>query len=326
MSRTLSIPIRQTITLPDDWQACRTPQELSYWLISQFDEFEHEVETLAADIATLQGDLASLTTDVGNIDVRLVTIESQMSSVIASLGTINEQINDQTTGILARLTLLEQSYSGLSYDVASLDNTVNAPTTGLAARVAAIETDLTSIHDALITQGTDIAALKPDVAALKTTVGDSTSGLVKKTNDLDTEINGANGLDDRVTALENAGGGGKYLHRAHLHLKFQTIGDLAENIPLEFINENSGTYGTPNQFIEAWRASFGLNTTNTTKSFIGTYVIANGSQNIWLRIYTSNSPLIKALSFAVNTSTNAWSSSDMAVADWSLISQSVIAL
>lgn len=212
MSRTLSIPVRQTITLPDNWQACRTPQELSYWLISQFDEFEHEVGTLAADVAALQSDLASLTTDVGNIDVRLVTIESQMSSVIASLGTINEQINDQTTGILARLTLLEQSYSGLSYDVASLDNTVNAPTTGLAARVAAIETDLTSIHDALISQGTDILTLQTDTAALKTTVGDSTSGLVKKTNTLEAKIDGPNGLDDRVTALEQGGGGKVYQH------------------------------------------------------------------------------------------------------------------
>ena len=61
MSRTLSIPIHQTITLPDEWQACRTPQELSYWLISQFDEFEHEVETLAADVALFEKTLADET-------------------------------------------------------------------------------------------------------------------------------------------------------------------------------------------------------------------------------------------------------------------------
>lgn len=34
----LNIPVHQTITLPDAWQACRTPQELSYWLIAKFNE------------------------------------------------------------------------------------------------------------------------------------------------------------------------------------------------------------------------------------------------------------------------------------------------
>lgn len=43
------------------------------------------------------------------------------------------------------------------------------------------------------------------VTALESTVGDASSGLVKDVNDLETETGS---LDDRVTALEQGGGGG----------------------------------------------------------------------------------------------------------------------
>ena len=201
MSRTLLIPVRQTITLPDNWQACRTPQELSYWLISQFDEFEHNVETLAADVAALQSGLASLGDTVSNIDARLVVVEGQ--------------INDPVDGILAALAALAAADAEINAHLDDTDHNVSANAAGiyqLNVDVTAINADLVNIHDALIMEGTDIAALK-------TTVGDSTSGLVKKVNDLDTEINGANGLEDRVEALEQSGGGGAvYQHKMYVNV------------------------------------------------------------------------------------------------------------
>lgn len=202
MSRTLSIPVHQTITLPDNWQACRTPQELSYWLISQFDEFEHEVETLAASFATLQGDVDNLEDTVSNIDTRLVVVEGQ--------------INNPTDGILATLAALATADAAINAHLDDTDHNVSANAASiyqLNVDITAINADLVNIHDVLITYGSDIAALQTDTAALKTTVGDSTSGLVKKTNDLDAEINSPNGLDDRVTALEQGGGGGGTLYR-----------------------------------------------------------------------------------------------------------------
>ena len=48
-------------------------------------------------------------------------------------------------------------------------------------------------------------ALASRVTALETTVGDASSGLVKDVDDLETETGS---LDDRVTALEQGGGGG----------------------------------------------------------------------------------------------------------------------
>ena len=168
MSRTLSIPVRQTITLPDNWQACRTPQELSYWLISQFDEFEHEVETLAADIATLQGDVDNLEDTVSNIDARLVVVEGQ--------------INNPTDGILATLAALAAADAEINAHLDDTDHNVSSNAAGiyqLNVDVTAINADLVNIHDVLVTYGSDISDLDARVTALENAGGGSSIDFVE---------------------------------------------------------------------------------------------------------------------------------------------------
>ena len=168
MSRTLSIPIRQTITLPDDWQACRTPQELSYWLISQFDEFEHEVETLAASVTALQGDLATAEDNISNIDARLVVVEGLISN--------------PTDGILATLAALTAADAEINAHLDDTDHNVSSNAAGIAqlnTDVAAINAEITSIHDTLITYGSDISDLDARVIALENAGGGSSIDFVE---------------------------------------------------------------------------------------------------------------------------------------------------
>ena len=168
MSRTLSIPVRQTITLPDNWQACRTPQELSYWLISQFDEFEHEVETLAADIATLQSDVDGLEDTVSNIDARLVVVEGQ--------------INNPVDGILATLAALAAADVAINAHLDDTDHNVSSNAAGiyqLNVDVTAINADLVNIHDVLVTYGSDISDLDSRVTALENAGGGSSIDFVE---------------------------------------------------------------------------------------------------------------------------------------------------
>ena len=168
MSRTLSIPVRQTITLPDNWQACRTPQELSYWLISQFDEFEHEVETLAADIATLQSDVDGLEDTVSNIDARLVVVEGQ--------------INNPVDGILATLAALAAADVAINAHLDDTDHNVSSNAAGiyqLNVDVTAINADLVNIHDVLVTYGSDMSDLDSRVTALENAGGGSSIDFVE---------------------------------------------------------------------------------------------------------------------------------------------------
>ena len=180
MSKTLSIPIRQTITLPDNWQACRTPQELSYWLIAQFEEFESDVSDLETavgslehDVGVLQGTVGDnssglvkavndLTTDVGNIDGRLVTVEGQINTpstgLNARVGALETTVGDANSGLVKDVAQLLNDFSGLSYDVASLNSTVNTAGTGLVDRVGALETAVSAPVTGLTAKVTDLEA------------------------------------------------------------------------------------------------------------------------------------------------------------------------
>ena len=180
MSKTLSIPIRQTITLPDDWQACRTPQELSYWLIAQFEEFESDVSDLQTAVGNLEHDVGvlqsvvgdnssglvkavnDLQTDLGNVDGRLVTVEGQINTpstgLNARVGALETTVGDSNSGLVKDVAQLLTDFSGLSYDVASLNSTVNTAGTGLVDRVGALETTIDTPVTGLSAKVTDLEA------------------------------------------------------------------------------------------------------------------------------------------------------------------------
>ncbi len=85
------------------------------------------------------------------------------------------------------------STTGLTKDVNDLKNVVNGDGTN------------PGLNEIVTGDGTaQNTGLVGDVAALQNAIGDgTTSGLAKEVSDLDTQVNGNGGLDDRVTALEN---------------------------------------------------------------------------------------------------------------------------
>ena len=140
MSMTLSIPIKQQITLPDAWQACRTPQELSYWLIAKFETFEADVEAAAAAaaeasnqaqtaLATAQaaGDEAVRALNaISNLDAQVVQLSARVTSLSSDLTAAEGNI----TALTARMTTAETNISnldnavnvGIPYEFASVNN------------------------------------------------------------------------------------------------------------------------------------------------------------------------------------------------------------
>ncbi len=88
---TLNIPVHQTITLPDDWQACRTPQELSYWLIAKLDgiqaditnltELTGEIPELKQNVVTLQTSVDGLSSRVAGLMKNILDLQSRMDTV-----------------------------------------------------------------------------------------------------------------------------------------------------------------------------------------------------------------------------------------------------
>ena len=97
----------------------------------------------------------------------------------ASKSYTNSKVGDSTTG--------------LTKDVNDLKNVVNGDGTN------------PGLNEIVTGDGTaQNTGLVGDVAALQNAIGDgTTSGLAKEVSDLDTQVNGNGGLDDRVTALEN---------------------------------------------------------------------------------------------------------------------------
>lgn len=55
MGLTVKAPIQITLTLPENWQECKTPQELAYWLIARFDELAptHDIEDIRNSLADI---------------------------------------------------------------------------------------------------------------------------------------------------------------------------------------------------------------------------------------------------------------------------------
>lgn len=40
MSKTIQIPVQMPLTLPDNWQDCTTAQQLTYWILADFEDFK----------------------------------------------------------------------------------------------------------------------------------------------------------------------------------------------------------------------------------------------------------------------------------------------
>ena len=137
---TLSIPIHQSITLPDRWQACKTPQELSYWLIAKFETFEADVEAAAANldaqvvqlnarVTALSADLTAAEGNITALIARMTTAEADIDSLESRVGQAEYDIGQAQTDINAVGTIAQNNQREIGAD--GTPGTIKGRLTGL---------------------------------------------------------------------------------------------------------------------------------------------------------------------------------------------------
>lgn len=250
MSKQLSIPIRQTITLPDDWQACRTPQELSYWLIAELEDVITRLETVermgpevedAKRKATEALEIARrVENGLGNLDARVVTLEAQMVTVYSDIVNHDTRLSTLETGVRG----LESTVSGLQTQidalsasvatvVTSIENTnvridnlgdevsaINGAVNGLQSQIDAIGARVSATETAIENTNAALNSLGERVQILETSVFDGIAyELASLSNQISNHATQISDLDDRVTALEGAPAGGT-IYRHMVRIRF----------------------------------------------------------------------------------------------------------
>lgn len=173
---TLSIPIHQTMTLPDNWQACKTPQELSYWLIAKFETFEAAIIDLNAQITQLDGRITANSADITALQQSVTELETLFDRVDQLEFDLSQAIGD-ISAIGTRVTALETSVGSINTQITQLDGRVTSNTTNINAIGATVQTHETRIVNA-----------ETQIAQLDQRVAGNTASI--------------NGLQGRVTALE----------------------------------------------------------------------------------------------------------------------------
>lgn len=120
MSMNLNIPITQTITLPDSWQACKTPQELSYWIIAKFDNFTTQFTEINNAMSALQSMIETNTNNIATNDAEIAEIKNTLTSINSNIATLQTDYNTLNTD----LTTLYGQHQQLSNKVAGMEDAV----------------------------------------------------------------------------------------------------------------------------------------------------------------------------------------------------------
>ena len=211
MSMTLSIPIHQTMTLPDNWQACKTPQELSYWLIAKFEAFEAAVIDLNTQITQLDGRITANAADITALQQSVTELNTLFDRVDQLEFDLNQALGD-ISAIGTRVAALETSVGSIGTQITQLDGRVTSNTTNINAiggRVSTLETGVSNINtqltqlDGRITSNTtNINAIGATVQTHETRIGNAETQITQ----LDQRVAGntvdITSLKSRVTALE----------------------------------------------------------------------------------------------------------------------------
>lgn len=137
---------------------------------------------------TVDAELAALRTLVADTEARILglTDEHANDTIIATYDTIREIASYLSTNGDAIAT------------INSLNNAINDSSTGVVKRVGDLETTVddlkTTVGDASSGLVKGVADNAADITALETTVGDASSGLVKRVTDLETATSSAGGV------------------------------------------------------------------------------------------------------------------------------------
>ena len=150
MSLNLNIPITQTLTLPDSWQACKTPQELSYWIIAKFDNFTTQFTEINNAMSALQSMIKTNTDNIATNDAEIAEIKNTLTSINSDIETLQTDYNTLNTD----LTTLYGLHQQLSNKVASMEDAVlDLPT--IKNNISELQTDVASNSASINTINTD---------------------------------------------------------------------------------------------------------------------------------------------------------------------------
>lgn len=157
MALTLDIPVRTSITLPDNWQDCQTPQQLSYWLIARFDELAktsniNELKEMVTELRAYVDTYDARIDELDNVDVSLgediTALEQSISTLRATLTTLENFLSD----IDNTLTNLVRDVEGNTSDITTVDRRVDLVHEGNitnAQKIEALEEGLFEIPNIL---------------------------------------------------------------------------------------------------------------------------------------------------------------------------------
>lgn len=134
MSMNLNIPITQTITLPDSWQACKTPQELSYWIIAKFDNFTTQFTEINNAMSALQSMIETNTNNIATNDAEIAGIKTSIANINTSIGKINTSIETLNNDY----GLLHSNYMAMNNRLATVED--------VAGDIPTIKTDITGLQ------------------------------------------------------------------------------------------------------------------------------------------------------------------------------------
>lgn len=151
MALTLDIPVRTSITLPDNWQDCQTPQQLSYWLIARFDELAK-----TSNINELKEMVTELRAYVDTYDARI----DELVNVDASLGEDITALEQSISTLRATLATLENFLSDIDNTLTNLVRDVE----GNTSDITAVDRRVDLVHEGNITNAQKISVLESSVA------------------------------------------------------------------------------------------------------------------------------------------------------------------
>ena len=145
MSLNLNIPITQTLTLPDSWQACKTPQELSYWIIAKFEGFTSSISEINSALTGLGSMIETNTNNIATNDAEIAEIKTSIANINTTLGEINTSI----TSLNSDYSLLHSNYMAMNNRLATVEDA--------AGDIPTIKNDITLLNNIVKSQGQDIA-------------------------------------------------------------------------------------------------------------------------------------------------------------------------
>ena len=228
MSMNLNIPITQTITLPDSWQACKTPQELSYWIIAKFDNFTTQFTEINNAMSALQSMIETNTNNIATNDAEIAEIKNTLTSINSNIATLQTDYNTLNTD----LTALYGQHQQLSNKVAGMEDAVlDLP--GIKNNISELQTNVANNSTSIDTINTDNVTRDQNIQGLLTVI--KPRFFINSTAPLTI---GGNGANLATVVILNSAVDYRQFIRADLNESFQPLG-------LSFIVYYNSDYNVP---------------------------------------------------------------------------------